>query len=88
MLKCVEVSNFKGFNDKVKFSLEQSKNYEFNSNNIVNGVVNKGIIYGKNGAGKSNLGLAIFDIVTNITDKTVANYYYGSYLNAESKTNT
>lgn len=88
MLKCVEVSNFKGFNDKVKFSLEQSKNYEFNSNNIVNGVVNKGVIYGKNGAGKSNLGLAIFDIVTNITDKTVANYYYGSYLNAECKTNT
>lgn len=88
MLSCVEVSNFKGFNEKIKFSLEQSKNYEFNSSNIINGVVNKGIIYGRNGTGKSNLGLAIFDIVTNFTDKDVAKYYYSGYLNAESSAET
>lgn len=88
MLRCVEVSNFKGFDERIKFSLEQSKNYEFNSNNIVSGIVNKSIIYGKNGTGKSNLGLAIFDIVTNITDKDVANRYYVSYLNAKSSSKT
>ncbi len=82
MLKSLEVSNFKGFKDKVLFSMEQSKNYEFNSNLIKDGVINKAIIYGKNGVGKSNLGLAIFDIVTNITDIDVTKNYFNNYINA------
>ena len=68
MLKRFEVENFKGFKDRLVFDL-QAREYEFNKNLISNGIVNKGIIYGKNGIGKSNLGIALFDIVLHLTDK-------------------
>ena len=41
------------------------------------------IIYGKNSVGKSNLGLAIFDIVSHLTDKNVTPSLYDYYLNSD-----
>lgn len=86
MLEKVEVSGFKGFKDKFIFSLTKSNYYNFNSNALKNDVVNKSIVYGRNGVGKSNISLAIFDIITNITDKDVKRYYYGNYINVEKET--
>ena len=63
MLKRFEVKNFKGFKDDLVFDLE-AREYEFNKNLVINGIVNKAIVYGKNGIGKSNLGIALFDIVS------------------------
>ena len=40
------------------------KNYQFNENCICNNLLQKLIVYGKNASGKSNLGLALFDIVS------------------------
>lgn len=84
MLKRFEVENFKGFKDRLVFDLT-AREYEFNKNLVVNGIVNKGIIYGKNGIGKSNLGIALFDIVLHLTDKErMPLQYLTNYLNLDS----
>ncbi|MDH1277182.1 ATP-binding protein [Acinetobacter johnsonii] len=68
MLKKFEVKNFKSFKDTMVFDLGSCNGYEYNKNAVENGITKKGIIYGRNGSGKSNLGLALFDIVKNVTD--------------------
>ena len=85
MLKEFSVRNFRGFKNTIKFNLT-AKDYEFNPNIIKNGIVNKAIIYGKNGVGKSNLGKAIFDIIFHLTDKTkTATINPITYFNLESE---
>lgn len=84
MLKRFEVENFKSFKDRLVFDL-QAREYEFNKNLVVNEIVNKSIIYGKNGIGKSNLGIALFDIVLHLTDKErMPTQYLTNYLNLDS----
>lgn len=81
MLKRFSVENFKGFKDKVTFDIGSPSNYSFNSEIIENGCVTKGIVYGINSCGKSNLGLAIFDIITHLTEKEKLLRNYDLYLN-------
>lgn len=84
MLKQFEVESFKGFKDRLILNL-QAKDYEFNDGIVANGLVNKGIIYGKNGIGKSNLGIALFDITIHLTDKEkLDKKYLRNYLNLDS----
>jgi len=85
MLYKFEVSGFKAFDKKMTFSLEQTKNYEFAKDIIDNGVIKKSIIYGVNGVGKTNLGLAIFDVVSHLTDNEVSKELYGGFINAKNK---
>ena len=85
MLKKFSVENFKSFEHKFTFDLSRPGNYTFSENCIRNGIVNKGAIYGTNGIGKSNLGLAIFDIVNNLTDKYKLPSKYYPFLNLKSK---
>ena len=68
MLKKFECENFKGFKNPVVLDLTASK-YNFNENIVKNGLVNKALIYGINGSGKSNFGIGLFDIVLHLTDK-------------------
>ena len=56
MLKKFSVENFKGFKDKITLDIGTPSNYSFNSEIIENGCITKGIIYGINSCGKSNLG--------------------------------
>lgn len=84
MLKKFEVKNFKNFKDKFVFDLSEIKNYEFNTECIKDDVVNKALIYGPNASGKSNLGLAIFDIISHLTDHETNPFFYRNYLNAEN----
>ena len=84
MLKRFEVENCKGFKDPLVLDLS-AREYAFNKNLAKNGIVNKGIIYGKNGIGKSNLGIALFDIVLHLTDKErMPLQYLNDYLSLES----
>lgn len=69
MLKKFIVENYKGFAKPLVFDL-QAREYNFNKSIVKNGIVNKAIVYGKNGSGKTNLGTALFDIITHLTDKT------------------
>lgn len=85
MLKKFEVENFKGFEKNFVFDLS-AREYAFNKNIVVNGIVNKAIIYGKNGVGKSSLGIALFDIVGHLTDKErMPAKYLRNYLNLNSE---
>lgn len=84
MLRRFEVKNFKCFNDNFVLDLTDVKNYEFNPECIQNGIVKKALIYGPNACGKSNLGLAIFDIKTHLSDHKIEEVYQQNYLNAAS----
>lgn len=85
MIEKFTVSNFKGFNDEIIFDLSKSRDYTFNSHLIKDGLVNKGIIYGKNGSGKSNLGFALYDLTSHLTDKKKpAEIYMNSYTNLDN----
>ena len=84
MLKRFEVVGFKNFGQRISIDFSDVRDYQFNQNCIRNGLLNKLIVYGKNAVGKSNLGLAIFDIVTHLTDKNVTPGLYDFYLNADS----
>lgn len=87
MLTKVEITNFKNFNETFTFDLTDTKNFAFNKESVQNGIVNTGIIYGQNGCGKSNLGFAIFDMVSHLTDKFFIKNKYENYLNADSTEN-
>ena len=85
MLKKFGVENFKGFQDKITFDIGSPSNYSFNSEIIENGCVTKGIIYGINSCGKSNLGLAILDIITHLTEKQKLLQSYDFYINLSGR---
>lgn len=84
MLKRFTVINFKNFGQKTELVLDHPSNYEFNNEIIQNGCISKGIFYGINGSGKSNLALALFDIILHLTDKERAIDKYALYLNLSS----
>jgi AAA15 family ATPase/GTPase len=83
MLCFYSVKNYRGFKDTLTLDLSSS-NYEFNHECVWDGYANKALIYGHNGVGKSNLGLAIMDIIINLTDKDKNLLLTNNYSNAES----
>ena len=84
MLTKFTVKNFKNFQSKLEFDFKAS-NYEFNKEATQDGIVKMAIIYGENAAGKSNLGLAMMDIITHLTDnEKYLNDYRTHYLNLET----
>ncbi|MDD7915897.1 AAA family ATPase [Polaribacter ponticola] len=85
MITKFSVTNFKGFNEEFVLNLNDTNGYNFNVDSVKNGVVNNAIVYGKNGVGKSNLGLAIFDIISHLTDKETNESLYENYVNANNK---
>lgn len=85
MLKKFSVENFKGFKDKITLNIGSPCNYSFNSEIVENGCVTKGIIYGINSSGKSNLGLAIFDLITHLTEKQKLIQSYDFYLHMSGR---
>lgn len=85
MLKKFSVENFKGFKEKITLDIGSPNNYNFNSELIEKGCVTKGIIYGINSCGKSNLGLAIFDLITHLTEKEKPLRSYDFYLNMSGR---
>jgi len=85
MLRKFRVSNFKSFENNFELDLTGINGYEFNKECVRNGIVNNALIYGHNGVGKSNLALAIFDIIEHLTDKHRDERVYRNYLNAYNK---
>lgn len=85
ILQKFSVENFKGFKEKITLDIGSPNNYNFNSELIEKGCVTKGIIYGINSCGKSNLGLAIFDLITHLTEKEKLLRSYDFYLNMSGR---
>ena len=81
MLKRFSVSNFKNFEQKMTLILDCPSNYEFNEEIVQQNCISKGVFFGINGSGKSNLALALFDIILHLTDKEKALDKYQLYLN-------
>lgn len=67
MLHKFSVKNFRNFSDWLVLDLT-SQQYEFNNSAVRNGIVEHGVIYGRNGGGKSNLGLAMVDPLLHLID--------------------
>ncbi len=84
MIKRFSVRNFKNFKEELVLDFSKTRDYEFNQSLIKDGLVNKMLIYGKNNSGKSNLGAAIMDITTHLTDNIgFDNKLYEYYMNGD-----
>lgn len=85
MLAKFSVENYRSFNEKIVIDFENVRDYKYNLDSLTNGLLGKILIYGKNASGKSNLGFALFDIVSLLTDKK--NFFTDdlTFLNADSK---
>lgn len=86
MLIKFTVENYKNFQDPITLDFTETHEYKFNPKCGKNGLLTKIVIYGPNASGKSNLGLALFDIVGLLTDKTKdsAQMDEVSFINADS----
>jgi len=85
MLAKFEVTNFKNFDKKFTLDFTDTNAFAFNKECVKEGIVNKALIYGQNGSGKSNLGFAIFDLILHLTDKeSNALEYVFNYSNASN----
>lgn len=62
MLTRFSVANYKNFKEPIEWILDRPGKYQHNSNCLIQKVVGKAILYGKNGTGKSNLGKAMLDV--------------------------
>lgn len=82
MLLKFAVQNFRGFSERIEWDLTNSRNYDFHTAAIKDGVIRNGIIYGPNGSGKTNFSLAIFDIVNHLTQKMKKGDYYTNFAHA------
>lgn len=69
LLKCFRVKNFKNFAKEFVFNFTRTKDYSFNEACLKNGLIKDAIIYGRNAVGKTNFGLAMFDITYHLVDK-------------------
>ena len=85
MLKLFEATGFKNFEDTVRMDFSDIRDYKFNDACVTEGLLGKLIVYGKNSTGKSNLGLALFDIVSHLTSNNVTPGLYEYYLNVNNK---
>lgn len=88
MLRKFEVENFKNFKNKITLNLADVKGYEFSKELIKNNTIRSGVLFGKNGSGKTNLTLAIFDIVNHLTDKTNTYPFINPFKNLNSTKTT
>lgn len=84
MLEKFSVKNYKNFKNEISIDFTEKHDYKFNENCIKDGVLNKVIIFGDNGVGKSNFGYALFDIVGTLTDKSTMSFQVTDFLNADS----
>lgn len=89
MLNKFKVKGYKGFTNEIVLDLTNHNDYQFNKELIKNNIINKAIVYGKNGSGKSNLGFALFDIVFHLTDnnKNMREKINDNYINMDNNEN-
>lgn len=85
MLKKFSVTGFKNFEKTITIDFSEVRDYRFHQECVTDGLLSTAIIYGKNAVGKSNFGLALFDIVSHLTTNNVTPGLYDYYLNVCNK---
>lgn len=82
------VQGYRNFGKKITIDFQDVRDYKFSNECIDDGVITKMGIYGPNGCGKSNLGFALFNIVSYLTDKESGPLKNnpGIFLNVDEKT--
>lgn len=73
MLRKFAVENYRGFRNRVELDLSRVRDYSFHTECIRNGLIDRCMIVGRNGCGKTDLGLALFDITQVLTGRRTAN---------------
>lgn len=68
MLKRFAVENYRRFAGRVVLDMSEVRNYAFHRECVEDGLARKCMVIGRNGCGKTDLGLAMFDIVSVLTD--------------------
>lgn len=85
MLKKFTLKNYKNFKEELVLDLDKVAGYKFNTDCVINNTIGKGIIYGRNATGKTNLGKAIGDIVDTVLGGVrLYNFSKDKILNADS----
>ena len=85
MLEYFSVKNYKNFENEISIDFSQVGGYKFNEDCLSNNILSKVLIYGKNATGKSNLGLALFDITKNLFSRPLNDdQNFTSFLNNNS----
>jgi hypothetical protein len=84
VLSKFKVKNYKNFKEETVFDFSKHKDYQYNKHLIYNDHINTALIYGKNSSGKSNFGLALFDITLHLVDRENNPFQHSYYLNANS----
>ena len=87
MLELFKVKGFKNFKNEITMDFSDVRDYKFNAECINNNLLGKVIVYGKNSVGKTNLGLAMFDIVSHLTGNNVTPGLYKYFLCVDSEDN-
>lgn len=84
MIKKFEVRNYKNFNGTLCINFSDVSGYTFNSDCIIDGLIGKMLIYGRNATGKTNLGEALQDIFIMMNSLSVQQ---DAVLNADTDSN-
>lgn len=86
MLKRFAVENFRNFRDRIEIRFDNVHNYGFNRQYVKDGLLNKVVLVGRNGTGKTNLGLAVFDIYPMLVNSLYRTFREDdpSFLNGDS----
>ena len=85
MLEYFSVKNYKNFENEISIDFSQVGGYKFNEDCLSNNILSKVLIYGRNATGKSNLGLALFDITKNLSNiSLIGDQNLTSFLNNNS----
>lgn len=84
MLKEFRVQGYRGFKDEIVWSFVPAGDYDFAPYAVSETrVIKSGIVFGKNGSGKSNLGYALLDIINHLADGVHKdNDYYDNFVYA------
>lgn len=84
MLKKFVLRNYKNFKEDICVDFGNIAGYQFSLDCIINGLIGKMLIYGRNATGKTNLGRAILDVKRSLLGSS--GYLGGrdAFLNADS----
>lgn len=90
VLEAFSVENFRGFRGRTELDLTRVRDYGFHNDLVRDGIIRGCLLIGRNGSGKTDLALALFDIVGTLTDLQTAPEQRDpvGFLNGDSRSDT